>query len=297
MSGCQRSTGTPGTTAGGQQADQNAQVLDEIRRTGQSVEALAEEVKRQRSLEAEKAGDPPVVRDLAVARGALSEAQKAVEAKNAEACQVAVQRLRRVLQSLAAELPAALIAQYADRALYEVKAQQAIGSKQFVNASLELAAASNIKSNGRPQELVPAVEADLDNARKALEKNDGNAAIQALEGMLKRALDHGSLHTVVNAQAAARGAEEALARQAWPVVSAELAELDTQLGQIVATPSATSTTPTTTPSTSEATGAAGGPASPTPPTTTPAAGATTPPAAAAPPAAASPPPASQPVRP
>lgn len=270
VGGCQRSSGLPGQTTAAQ--DKDAQVLEEIRRTGQSVEALAEQVQRQQSLEAQKTGDPAVVRDLAVARAALAEAQKrTAEASDMAAATAAVARLQRALLAISAELPAAEITQYADRALYRIEAQTSIGSRDFDQAAMELAAAYDAANKGRPAELVPAVARDLESALRALRKGDANSAAQTLRDVVKRATEHPSVAVLGRAQTAARGAQDALAREAWPVASAELAVVESLLTRIVVAPPTPEKKPETAapaPATAPAAPAATAPATPaTPPAT------------------------------
>jgi hypothetical protein len=232
LNGCQRSTTPPSPAT--QAADENARLREALERTGKTMEELVAQVERQQSREAEKAGDPPVARDLAVARATLTEAQKiAAQAKDSAACAVAVAQLRRVLQGLAAELPAALIVQHADRTLYLIKATVAVGSTQFADASLELIAAYDAANLGRPVELVPAVTGDLENAIKSLKKGDTDATIKTLNDVVTKALDNAALKVLAQAQLETQVAEAALGRGAWPVVSAELAQLESLLSQIV----------------------------------------------------------------
>ncbi len=230
--GCQRSPVPPNPAA--QAESDNAQLREALESTGKRIEDLATQVERQQSREAEKAGDPPVVRDLAVARAALTEAQKiAAQGKDATAMAASLAQLRRVLQSIAAEVPASVIVQHADRAVYSMRATLAVGSKQFADASIELVAAYDAANHGRPVELVPAVTSDLESALKSLKKGDADGTIKTLASVIARALESPALHVLARAQTEIAGAEAALGREAWPVVGAELAQLESLLSQIV----------------------------------------------------------------
>lgn len=265
LGGCQRVPGAPGQTAPKTEEDENAKLREILERTGQTMEQLIAQVELQQTREAQKLGDPPVVRDLAVARAALADAQKAAAAaKDANAAAAALSRLRRVLQSIAAELPAALIAQYVDRALYRLNAALSVGSSQFAEALQELVAAYDVAHSGRPAELVPAVANELDSAIKALKKKDPSGALQTLNEVLAKTTEHASVKALAQAQLEAFYAQQALQRGAWAVVAAELAELENLLSEIVvAQPAAekTSSASAGSPAPAEAPSAAPTPAS------------------------------------
>lgn len=310
INGCERSAATG--PAGQPAQDQSAAALEQIRqlqeKTGQDMAWLTEQVKRQQTMEADQAGNPPLVRDLAAARFYLSQAQTAATAKDDKGLTAALKPLKRVVNAMAAEVPANLIAQRVDRAVYLIRNQEAIGSKELTVASLEILAASNAAVNGRPAAIVPDVLKELETARTAVGKGIAAEALQTLQGVSDRLEADSLIGVLERAQASVRGAQQAQARTAWPVVSAELAELDNILsdlsktiapqtvekptekpaeqtpeaGATSATPSATSATPATS-------------ALPTPPAaqaapaaTAPAAGATAPVPAAQPTAPAAP---------
>lgn len=282
--GCNRTpAGQPGATSEGENEAQRDELLKAMlqyqKETGESLQTLKEEIQRRQSLEADKAGDPPVVRDLGVTRFALSEAQKAAQAKNAEALGTAVARLKRVLAALGAELPAAVIIQHADRAQYYVQTQQAVGSREFVNASLALLSASDAALKGRPASLVPDVLKDIEAAKSAADKGNAEDALRSLGEVITKASGHPSLAQVRRMAAAVRGAEEALFRQAWPVVGAELTELEERLdelskGLVPATETVTSTPATPASANGQPAATPPAPAASAPAATTPAAPAT-----------------------
>lgn len=304
--GCERKASTE---AGGSSAtapqDPNAQALQQLaestKENNQSLKELVNTVNQQKELEAQRAGEPPLLRDLAAARFYLSDAQKAADAKNAESMTAALRPLKRVLSAMAAELPGTLIAQHIDRAVYLIRNQQAVGSRELTAASPELSAASEASSNGRPAAAAVDVLNDLKSAKAAVGRGDAAEALKALQSALADLGKDAMVGTMVRALASIRGAEEALGRFAWPVVSAELGELDnllSELSKTVAPPAAPVAKPTTTgaaPATGTATSAvpeaatsaapgAVAPAVPsaapaaTPPATQPAAPTTAPPA-------------------
>lgn len=311
--GCERKAATDAAGSTATTQDQSAQALQEIKtyqqENGKSLQELLESMKRQQELQATQAGDPPLVRDLAAARFFLSDAQKAADAKNAESMASALRPLKRTLTAMAAELPGTLIAQHVDRALYLIRNQQAIGSRELTVASPELSAASDASINGRPASVVPDVLGDIKSAKAAVGKGDAQAALQALQSALTGTGKDALAGTVARALGSIRGADDALGRFAWPVVSAELGELDsilTELSRTVApqtVPAAKTTTMETAPATGAATSAVPGaatssvPAAAEPATQPVAPAATTTPPATAPVAPTTAPPATQPVAP
>jgi hypothetical protein len=206
------------------------------------------------------------LRDLAAARFFLNDAQKAADAKNAESLTAALRPLKRALNAMAAELPGTLIAQHLDRALYLIRNQQAVGSRELTVAAPELSAASAASVNGRPASVVPDVLGDLKSAKAAVGKGDAAEALKALQGALESIGKDTLAGTMARALASIRGAEDALGRFAWPVASAELGEIDsilTELSKTVAPqtvpaekPAATETTPAAGAATSAVPGAA-----------------------------------------
>ena len=268
--GCERKASTDAAGSATTSQDQSAQALQEIKayqqENGKSLQELLESMKRQQELQATQAGDPPLVRDLAAARFYLSDAQKAADAKNAESMAAALRPLKRVLTVMAAELPGTLIAQHVDRASYLIRNQQAIGSRELTAASPELSAASDASINGRPAAVVPDVLGDIKSAKSAVGKGDAAAALQALQSALAGVGKDPLAGTVAHALASVRGAEDAVEREAWPVLSAELAWLDSTLTDLSKTiapqsvpaekPTATQPTPATGTATSAVPGAA-----------------------------------------
>jgi len=244
------------------------------------------EIKRQQSLETAKAGDPPTVRDLAVARAALSAARQAAEAKSGESLVNALARLERTTQALAAELPSAVIAQHVDRALYEIRKQDSLASREYMAASLAVLAASEAGVNGRPPALVPDVLSELEAAKSALDSGKPEEAEKNLNAVLAKTTAHPAASAARSAQAAVRGAQEALARQAWPVVVAELEELDGRLTALAGTIAPETVAPAKSKPEAAPAASAAPPSSPTAPAATaaPAPSASTAPAATAAPA-------------
>ncbi|MHB8994967.1 MAG: hypothetical protein ACYC63_06945 [Armatimonadota bacterium] len=232
-SGCKRSAAP---VAGQQPQDPNALVLQQLKQyqeeSGKNMAALMDELKRQQSLQESKAGDPPLVRDLATARFFLTDAKQAAEARSTESMGPALRILQRVTSNLASDLPAARIAQHLDRAVYLIRNQQAIGSKEYAGASLELLAASEAAVNGRPAVAVPDVLKDIQAAKAAADRGIPAEALQSAQAALTAIASHPLGSLLNRAQAAVRGAQAALDRQAWPVVTAELAELDGVLSEL-----------------------------------------------------------------
>lgn len=235
--GCKRTT-VPATGTTTETATETDQILAEIRKvqeaTGSDLRALTAEVKRQQELQTEKAGDPAVVRDLAVLRMSLGEARQAIEARDGSVTEAALSRMERATQAISAELPAAVIAQHVDRALTYMRQQEAAASTDFVVASLSLLAASEAAVNGRPPDLVPDVLNELDAAKASLDSGNAAEARKNLATVLEKTTGHPSVVAMTRTRLALAGAREALMRQAWRVVDAELTEVEGRLKEVMA---------------------------------------------------------------
>jgi cell wall-associated NlpC family hydrolase len=206
-----------------------------------------------------------------------------------DATQAALARLKRVLLGLAAELPGTLVVQHVDRALYIIRAQQSIASQEFMAASVSLLAASEAAVNGRPAALVPDVLKDIESAKAAVDKGNAEEAVKTLQTVIEKATTHPAAGVVNKALASVRGGEEALFRQAWPVVVAELTELDNRLAELsksVAPPTTPTTTGAETKKGATAAPPAGEAATPAPATPAPASSAQEQPTPATPPSGA-----------
>lgn len=233
--GCKR-TDLTATGPGTEASSETAQILSALQKyqeaTGNDLRNLVSEIKRQQSAQAEKAGDPPVARELKVSMSALDGAKQALEAKDAQAMATALGRLDRVVLALSAEIPAAVIGQHVDRALYVMDQQEAQASREFMVASLSLLTASEAAVNGRPPALVPDVLKDLEAAKSSLDAGNAPEARKALAVVVQAVTTHPSVLVLSRARLAIAGAREALARQAWPVVEAELKELEGRLKEV-----------------------------------------------------------------
>lgn len=249
LNGCERTAAT-GSGATVSTEDQNAAALAQLaqsaKENNQSLKQLVDSLAEQKALQAQQAGEPPLVRDLAAARFYISFAQKAAEAKNATDLTTALAPLKRVLAAMAAETPGRLIAQHLDRAAYIIRNQQAVGSRELTAASTELSAASEASVNSRPAGVVPDVLGDLKSAKAAVGKGDAAAALQALQSALESIGTDAVAGTLDDALASARAAESAAARKAWSVAAAELAWLDALLGELSKTLSPQTATAATT---------------------------------------------------
>lgn len=299
INGCERSAATG--PAGQPAQDQSAAALEQIRqmqeKSGQDMAWLTEQVKRQQTMQADQSGNPPLLRDLAAARFYLTQAQTAATAKDDKGLTAALKPLKRVVNSMAGELPGNLIAQRLDRAIYLIRNQQAIGSKELTAAAPELLAASDAAVNGRPAAIVPDVLKEIESARTDVGKGAAAEALQTLQGVLDRLEADSMIGTLDRAQASVRGALQAQSRTAWPVVSAELEELDniltglsnTVAPQTVEKTSEKAATEKPAAQTPEAGATPATSAMPTPPATQAAPEATAPAAGAAAPAPAAPP--------
>lgn len=236
--GCQLSqTGAPGTqlTSDDQaRAEQEAGELREIRQlleqTGMTVSTLAEDIQAQAELQRLEAGPPAIVRDLWPAQRVVGAALQAAQLKKAPETLKLLSRLRGLARALYSDLPATQIITHTERALLNLQ----LTEPNLDNAAAELTAAYNVASDPKLPKLRPSgVDALLQtNAKAQVTAGRAEAAIQVLGSVLDKCADHWSLQMLDRVLAGVDAAASAVDREAWPVVEAELMEVNRELTEL-----------------------------------------------------------------
>ncbi len=191
--------------------------------------ARAEEAKRREALAQVPTGVAAVDEDLGVAKALVAAARSGAANKQAEKTTAALGRMKPTLRTLRAEVPAAVMAQHLERALVAISSLPA--SEAVKAASSSLLAAIDIAMQA-PAPLVPEV---VDRIKAAKDKVDAEqlqpAADQILE-ILADLRDDATGKLLDSASGSMRGAQDALCREAWPVLIAELDQLEAILSQL-----------------------------------------------------------------
>jgi len=231
LGSCKRADETPGATtaAGSDQSAQFKELDEKLRANGATLDSLLEEFKQTQLLK--EAQGPTLEKDIQVARLLLYGAQTATQGKSQADTAAVLQRLERVLNAIMAELPAAEMQLDLERALYALK--QETGADAITHASGALLLAVNVGTKATLPTLVPTVVKDIESAKAKVDKKDTQGAQKAIGDLVGKVSVHTSIKCVSNALAGVRGAQEALSRQAWPVVLAELQQVDTLFGELV----------------------------------------------------------------
>ncbi len=197
-------------------------VLEDIKRiqsqTGQSLEALAQgfQAAEQRAL-AEQ-GLPGIVEDIAAANAVLADATAAAQVEKDTDAAAALARLRGIADSMIAELPARLVARHCERALVYLH----LDTPKITEASAELTTAYDIVRVDDPA----VVQELLNQAKSHLARGDTVNAARVIEGTIAKAAGDRGTAMLMQMAAGLDGADAALQRRAWPVLKAELAEID-----------------------------------------------------------------------
>ncbi|MCD6350957.1 MAG: hypothetical protein J7M26_02460 [Armatimonadetes bacterium] len=189
--------------------------------TGQTLEQLQQTVARWQASQEEGAKKAAVATDLEVLSSLLAQARKAGEAKDAKAMRSALRRMNRMARGILAELPGQVIAQRAERALWALSKEPA----ETDAAAAAILYAVDAAVNAREPKLVPDVVGDLEAAKAAMGKDVEAAKTRLLSVEDKCGRDAAALKAY-NTVVALEGAFQALQREAWPVVVAELEEVE-----------------------------------------------------------------------
>jgi len=205
------------------------EILDYTKQTGSTLEQLAEEARRREALEQAPRGVTAIDDDLQVAKALVAAARSAATSREAEPTAARLHRLHPTVGALRAELPAAAIAQHLERALVAINNLPAQDAANAASASLLAAIDTAMQA---PAPLVPEVVKAVERAKTSVDQQRlEDAGPQMLE-ILKQLRADTTVRMLDGLVAGARGAEEALNRRAWPVVVAELDQLDVMLGEL-----------------------------------------------------------------
>lgn len=227
---------TPTGTAGGSTSHQTIsekqlELLDRIikyqERTGVKLEALASEAERRQALAEAAAGPPDVVKDLGAAQSVLSQAAAAAQVGDEDRTASALGRLSGIVLSMRAELPAAVMCQQVERAMGALQATD----PRLHEASAALLVALDTGVRNTTPRLVPEVLKDIQLAKGHVDNARPVAAVTVLEAVLRKSSKETVARLLAKAGAGVAGAQDALQREAWPVVQAELIEVDRLLGE------------------------------------------------------------------
>lgn len=241
MAGCTQTS----VTDLGSKPDEQAVAEEQARLVDEAAERAADKAFEKSRLQEAAAtpdrGPHPLVRDLAVARQLVADAQQTEDkSKRTEY----LTRLRSVLTAMLAETPASVIVTHIERAELAIAAEQP-ADEQFRDASAELMAAQEESFGIEPADLVPAVLDSVEAARKKLGERDAPMARKLLADARAAAANHPINKNLRDAAAAVDGAEAALTRDAGAVVKAEFEEL-ARLLELVARVAVIQTEPTPT---------------------------------------------------
>jgi len=235
--GCQLSqTGAPGQLGAEEQAtaEQESRELREIKQlleqTGLTVSTLAEDIQAQAELQRIEAGPPAIVRDLWPAQRVLAAALQAAQLKKGPETLKLLGRLKGLARALHSDLPATEIITHTERALLNLQ----LTDPNLEDAAAELTAAYNVAGDPKLPKLRPSgVDALLQTqARAHITADRREAAIDVLGSVLDRCADHWSLQMLERVLAGVDAAAAAVERGAWPVVEAELMEVNRELTEL-----------------------------------------------------------------
>ena len=205
------------------------EILEYTKQTGSTLEELAEEARRREALAQAPSGVDAVDEDLRVAKALVAAARSGAANKQAEETTAALGRLVATLRALRAEIPAAVIAQHLERALIAISnlpAQQAVSA-----ASSSLLAAIDTAMQA-PAPLVPEVVDSVERAKGKVDDEQLQQGGEQILEILDQLRDDATVELLDTASGSVRGAQDALQRAAWPVLIAELDQLEAMLSQL-----------------------------------------------------------------
>jgi len=207
------------------------QRLDDFeKKTGMALDSLMSEAERRQAT-AEAQGGLGLFKDVQAAQAVLRDAAEAAQQKKAERTAAALDRLSRLVLCMRAELPAAVISQNVERAIAAVK----LGSHlPDASAALLVAYDEGVRGNAATgtAHLVPKVLEDIDRAKGHVDNGREQEAISVLEVVLDKSAQEPVSRLLAGVNSGLLGAQDALERQAWPVVQAELLEVDRMLAEV-----------------------------------------------------------------
>ena len=218
-----------GEQASSAQQEVLREVLDYVKQSGSTLEALMEEVQRRETLERVPGGIEVLGTDVRVAKALVGAARRAATAKGVEKTTAALSRLQPALVNLRSQIPAALITQHLERALVAISTSSAEEAVNLASGYLLKAVDVAMQS---PARIVPDVMQDIERAKSSVDKNNLGKGANEILAVLDKLAGHDSIEIVEKAIGEAAAAQQAVGREAWPVISAELDQLDRLLAKL-----------------------------------------------------------------
>ena len=222
----------PGSTPGGgadQISQEQLKLLGDIRaiqqQTGQTVQTLLQEAQQSEELARAEQGLPAIVEDIAATQTVISDAAEAAQLQQAENARAALNRLQDLCMTMLIELPSSQVAQHGERAL----AYLDLSNPRLAEASAELTAAYDVTVRAAD----PAgVQALIEQAKSHLTTSDAYGASQVINTIIGKASAEDTGALLRRMLDGVSGAQDALDRQSWPVVQAELLEVRKMLDDL-----------------------------------------------------------------
>jgi len=223
----------PPEPQGPQVSTEQQQLLEEVQKyteqTGTTLEELAEEAKRREALAQAPSGVAAVDEDLGVAKALVGAARSGAGNKQTEKTTAALGRLGPTLTALRAEVPAAVMAQHLERALAAISSLPASEAVSAASSSLLAVIDTAMQA---PTSLVPEVVDAVERAKGKVDDEQLQQAAEEILGVLAELQDDATGKLLDSASESVRGAQDALRREAWPVLIAELDQLEAMLSQL-----------------------------------------------------------------
>ncbi len=196
---------------------------------GGNLQGLLDEFRQMKAQQEDTGGVKALGEDIQVCRALSSAARRAANDKKPTETAAALNRLGPALISLRATLPAARVAEAVERAAAALNSYETEDAVKI--ASRDLMQAQEIRGSA-PATLAPDILKDLESAKQQVGKSDISAANQTLLRIIDTLAGDESVRSAAQALATGRGAQEALGREAWGVVLAELDNLDALLAAL-----------------------------------------------------------------
>lgn len=235
--GCQTTpTGTefsPTATVDDALTDREQQELAEIKEilkhlgpnVSSDLRSLKDMLERQQEQLLAETGPPDLVQDLWPTQRVLGEAIQTAQLKKAEETLKTLDRLQKLIATVAAGLPARQIMVRCERALAY------LGHDALDRAYAELGIAYDIADRSPFPRLVPAGVASLiqTSARSQISAGRPQEAAAVVDNVRRTCAEHDSLRQFERINSGLEGARDAVHREAWGVVEAELFEIHKEI--------------------------------------------------------------------
>ncbi len=205
------------------------EIRDYLKESGSTLDALVQEVQRRETLERVPGGIAALGTDVRVAKALVGAARRAATAKGVDKTTAALNRLQPALGNLRSQIPAAIITQHLERALVAISTSSAEEAVNLASGYLLKAVDVAMQS---PARIVPDVMQDIERAKSSVDKNNLGKGANQILAVLNKLAGHESIEIVEKAIGEAAAAQQAVGREAWPVISAELDQLDRLLAKL-----------------------------------------------------------------